>query len=63
MAEEQSQKTNKTTGPNDFHVYVKPGTADWLRRQVNRDQPSVPAVIREIVEEAQRRAEAKSARS
>ena len=57
------KKPNKTTDkadekpnekPNKFHVRVKPGTADWLRKQVSRDARSVPAVIREIVEEKRR---------
>lgn len=56
MGKEQ-QKTKEK--PNDFHVYFKPGTAEWLRRMVNRDEPTVSAVVKAIVEAAQRRAEGK----
>jgi len=55
LAKDQTKNTNQTKEANDFHVWLKPGTAAWLRGKVNRDAPSVPAVIREIVEEAQRK--------
>jgi hypothetical protein len=54
LGNQQSQNTNQTTGPKDFHVHFLPGTAEWLRSKTNRDQPSVPAVIRKLVEEAER---------
>jgi hypothetical protein len=38
--------------PRDFHVWVRPRTAAWLRKRRTKDSPTVPAVIREIVEEA-----------
>lgn len=46
------------TQPNHFFVRgIRPTTADWLRAQVSEDAPSVPAVIRDIVEEKRRKAE------
>jgi len=55
----EREETNENEGPNDFHVYFKPSTARWLRRMTNEDEPTVPAVVRAIVEAAQRRAEGK----
>lgn len=52
MAEKKTEK--KIRKANKFHVRVKPGTAEWLWNQVNEDAPSVPAVIREIVEDKKR---------
>lgn len=60
MKKQERTTVNTNSAPNDFHVYLKPGTAEWLRAKVNRDAPTVPAVIREIVEEAQRKDSKKS---
>ena len=54
MGKEQSQNTREAAEARDFHVYFEHGTADWLRSKKNRDAPTVPAVIRKIVEEAER---------
>jgi hypothetical protein len=62
LSNQQSQDTKETAEANDFHVYFKPGTADWLRRKRNRNAKTVPAVVREIVEEAERRDKQKSRR-
>lgn len=58
----QQTQNNQTAGPKDFHVHLMHGTADWLRSKVNRDQPSVPAVIRKIIEEAERQDKQKGRR-
>ena len=50
------KKTNEKR-PNNFHVRFRPGTAEWLRGQVNDGAPSVPAVVKDIVEEKRREAE------
>jgi hypothetical protein len=62
LGNQQSQNTNQTTEARDFHVYFQHDTADWLRTKVNRDATTVPAVIRKIVEEAERRDKQKSRR-
>ena len=56
------KKAAKEAKATNFHVRVKPGTAEWLRGQITTDAPSVPAVIKEIIE-AQRRAERAQAQS
>jgi len=55
----ESEKTNKNEreDPNDYHIHFSPSTARWLRKMRNEDEPTVPAVVRAIVEAAQRRAE------
>jgi hypothetical protein len=34
---------------------LKPSTVDWLEKQKDRDKPTKPAVIREIIEQERRR--------
>jgi hypothetical protein len=41
---------------------LKPSTKDWLDKQINRDTPSRPAVVREIVERARRDEESRRKR-
>lgn len=34
---------------------VKPSTKEWLQSKINEDAPSVPKVVKNIVEDAHRR--------
>jgi hypothetical protein len=49
-----NHQTQRRRERKDFHVHFLPDTADWLRSKRNRNAPTVPAVIRQIVEEAER---------
>lgn len=47
--------SKKMTKNKAVCVRIKPGTLNWLRERINDDEPCVPAVIREIIEEERRR--------
>ena len=51
---ERPEEKKETAEARDFHVYFDHSTSDWLRSKRNRDAPTVPAVVRKIVEEAER---------
>lgn len=57
-----TEKDKKTAKRKGIFVRIKPGTLDWLRERVNDDEPSVPAVVREIIEEERRRQTQKPSR-
>lgn len=50
------QQARKKKSKGIFVRGIKPSTKDWLSQQVNPDDPSVPAVIRKIVEKHKRKA-------
>lgn len=54
LAKEQSQETNQTEEAKDFHIHFMYSTAAWLRSKRSKDASTVPAVVRKIVEEAER---------
>lgn len=49
------QKDKKPDEKSNFHVRFRPGTAEWLRRKVDRDARTVPAVVKRIVEKERHR--------
>ncbi len=54
-----SQNGTKNKSPeNKKPVFVRglqPSTKRWLQRKVNEDQPSIPKVVKKIVEDEHRR--------
>lgn len=45
----------KAIEANNFHVRLKPGTARWLRTRTTEDEPTVPAVIRKLLDKERER--------
>jgi hypothetical protein len=55
MAKDNEKATQLNNEANNFHVRLKPGAARWLRNRTTEDEPTVPAVIRKIVDKERER--------
>ena len=54
MSQNGAKKNGSAEPRDNYHVKFRPGQARWLREQVNEDEPYVPTVVKNIIDEAQR---------